>query len=76
MEINDFIKGFALQFDETDESEINAETTFRELEEWSSLVGMGVMTDIRKKYGVQLTLNDFRSASTVSELYELVKSKM
>ena len=76
MELKDFIKGFASQFDETDESEIQSETNFRELEEWSSLIGMGVMTDIRKKYGVQLSLSDFKSASTVSELYELVKSKM
>ena len=76
MELKDFIKGFALQFDETDESDIKPETIFREIEEWSSLIGMGVMTDIRKKYGVQLSLSDFKSASTVSELFELVKSKM
>lgn len=76
MELNDFIKRFALQFDETEESEIKAETIFRELDEWSSLIGMGVMTDIRKKYGVQLSLSDFKSVSTVSELYDLVKSKM
>lgn len=76
MELKDFIKSFALQFDETDESDINAETNFRELDEWSSLIGMGVMTDIRKRYGVQINLTDFKSVSTVSELYDLVKSKM
>ena len=76
MELNDFIKEFALQFDETDESEIKAETAFRDLEEWSSLIGMGVMTFIRKKCGVQLSLNDFKSATTVAELFDLVKSKV
>jgi len=76
MELKDFIKSFALQFDETDESDINAETNFRELDEWSSLIGMGVMTDIRKRYGVQINLTDFKSVSTISELYDLVKSKM
>ena len=76
MELKDFIKMFSLQFDETDESEIKAETNFRELDEWSSLIGMGVMTDIRKKLGVELSLSDFKSATTVSELFELVKSKM
>jgi len=76
MELKDFIKRFALQFDETDENEIKPETNFRELEEWSSLIGMGVMTDIRKNYGVQLNLSDFKSVSTVYDLFELVKSKI
>lgn len=76
MELNEFIKRFANQFDETDESDFLPETNFRELEEWSSLIGMGVMNDIGKKYGVKLTLSDFKSVSTISELFELVKSKI
>ncbi len=76
MELKDFIKVFAMQFDETEESEIQAESEFRQLEEWSSLIGMGIMTDIRKRFNVQLSLSDFKSVTTVAELYELIKSKM
>ena len=76
MELNEFIKRFANQFDETEEDVFTPETCFRELEEWSSLIGMGVMNDIGKKYGVKLTLSDFKSVSTISELFELVKSKI
>ena len=43
MELNDFVANFAEQFDDTDPSEIQAETIFRDLEEWSSLVGMSVI---------------------------------
>ena len=74
MELNEFIKNFAYQFDDTDESEFTAETAFRELEEWSSLIGMGVLNDISKKYGVKLTLADFNSVNTIQELFEMVKT--
>lgn len=76
MEINEFIKRFANQFDETDENEFLPETRFRDLEEWSSLIGMGIMNDIWKKYGVKITMMDFMSISTIAELFELVKSKL
>ena len=39
MEIKEFIENFANQFDDTDVSVFSAETRFRELDEWSSLLG-------------------------------------
>ena len=75
MDINDFIKRFAAQFDDTDESEITPECSFKDLDEWSSLVGMSVLNVISKKYGVKLSLADFKTVETVKELFELVQSK-
>ena len=75
MELNEFIKIFAYQFDDTDESEFTAETEFRGLDEWSSLIGMGVLNAISKKYGIRLTLEDFKSVNTIQELFDLVKSQ-
>ena len=43
MELNEFIEKFADQFDDTDASEIQANTEFHELDEWSSLTGMCVI---------------------------------
>ena len=40
MELNEFIENFAEQFDDTDASEIKADTVFKELDEWSSLVAL------------------------------------
>lgn len=37
MELNEFISAFAEQFDDTDASEIQADTNYQELDEWSSL---------------------------------------
>ena len=43
MELNEFIENFAEQFDDTDASEIKADTVFKELDEWSSLVALSVI---------------------------------
>lgn len=75
MEINDFIKNFANQFDDTDPSEIQAETNFRELDEWSSLVALAVLNMIAKKYEVKLSPDEMRTVSVVKDLFALVQSK-
>ena len=75
MELNDFIKNFAYQFDDTDESEIMADTHFRELDEWCSMIGLSVLNMIDKKCGVKLTFDEMKGANTVEELYKLVLSK-
>ena len=45
MILDEFVKMFADQFDDTDPSEIKAETYFRELDEWSSLTGLAVINN-------------------------------
>lgn len=75
MELNDFIRNFADQFDDTDPSEIKAETAFRDLDEWSSLTGMAVMNMIERKCGKKITITEFRCLNTVEELHRFVESK-
>ena len=54
MEIKDFVKKFAAQFDETEENMFAADTKFRELDEWSSLIGLSVMAMVSEEYGITL----------------------
>lgn len=75
MEIKEFVENFANQFDETDPAEITATTNFRELEEWSSLIGLSVIAMVDDEYDVTLRGEDMRKANTVEELFEIVKSK-
>ena len=75
MELNEFVKHFANQFDDTDPSEISAETSFRDLDEWSSLIGLSVLNMIEKKCVVNFTFDDMRNANTVQDLYDIVTSK-
>lgn len=74
MELKDFIENFAAQFDDTDASVFTAETRFRDLEEWSSLIGLSVIAMIDEEYEVTLKGDGLRKCNTVGELYELVKS--
>ena len=76
MELNDFVKNFVDQFDDTDESGFSIDAKFRELDEWSSLVGLAEMNMIAKKYGVKVTPAEMRQANTIQELFELVLSKL
>lgn len=75
MELKTFIENFAAQFDETDASVFTAETKFRDLDEWSSLIALSVIAMVDEEYDVQLKGDDMRSANTVEELFNIVESK-
>lgn len=74
MELNAFIENFAAQFDETDASVFTADTQFREIEEWSSLVGLSIIAMVDEEYDVTLKGDMLRKCNTVGELFEMVKS--
>lgn len=75
MDLKEFISAFAEQFDDTDISEIHADTEYQELEEWSSLTVMGLIALAKTKYGKTLTGREIRSCDTVEELFNLINSK-
>ena len=75
MEIKDFIKNFAEQFDDIAIESIHVDTKFRELEEWSSLVALSVIAMVDEIYGVTINGEDMRNAQTVCDLFESVKNK-
>ena len=76
MELKDFVENFANQFDDTDVSEIKAETVFKELDEWSSLIALSVIAMVDEEYEIALKGDDIRNANTVEDLFNTVKSKM
>lgn len=75
MELKDFIENFANQFDETDPSEIKAETVFKELDEWSSLIALSVIAMVDEEYDVTIKGEDIRNSNTVEDLFNAVKTK-
>ena len=75
MELKVFIENFANQFDDTDASEIKAETEFKELDEWSSLIALSVIAMVDEEYEVTLKGEDIRTSNTVEDLFNLVKSR-
>lgn len=75
MELKEFIENFVALFDETDASEIQANTIFKELDEWSSLIALGVIAMADEEYDVTLKGDDIRNSNTVEDLFNLIKSK-
>lgn len=75
MELKNFIENFAAQFDDTDASEIKAETVFKELDEWSSLIALSIIGMADEEYGVTLKGDDISNSNTVEDLFNTVKSK-
>ena len=75
MGLNEFIEKFADQFDDTDPSEIQADTEYQELDEWSSLTAMSLIALAKTEYGKTITGREVRGCKTVEALYNLIASK-
>lgn len=76
MELKEFIQNFADQFDDTDASVLTAETEFRGLDEWSSLIALSIIAMVDDEYGVTLKGDDMRGAKTIGDLYNIVSSRV
>lgn len=75
MELKDFIENFAQQFDETEVSAFMAETVFKDLDEWSSLVALSVIAMVDEEYDVRIKGDEIRSSKTIKDLFDLVKRR-
>ncbi|NMB49530.1 MAG: acyl carrier protein [Bacteroidales bacterium] len=75
MELQEFITNFANQFEETDSSVFTKDTVFKNLDEWSSLLALSIIAMVDEEYGVALKGDDIRSANTIEDLYNIIKSK-
>ena len=75
MKLDEFIANFAELFDDTDVSEITPKTIFHDLDEWGSLVGMGVIAMAKTQYGKTITGTEIKSCITVENLFNLINNK-
>ncbi len=75
MELNNFIKNFADQFDDTDAVEFKADTKLKDLEEWSSLNALSIISMVDDEYDVTLKGDDIINSNTIQDLYNLIKRR-
>jgi len=73
MEVREFVKRFAEQFDETDANEFKTDTQFKMLVDWSSMVALSVIAMIDDEYGVTIKGDDIRKSTTIEDLFLIVK---
>lgn len=76
MDIQEFITGFAGQFEETDPSEFQAGTQFRDFDEWDSFLALSIMAMIKSNYDVAVTAQEMRDAQTIQDLFDIVNSHL
>jgi len=75
MDIKEFIENFGDQFDDTDVATLTPDTVFKELDEWSSLVALSVIAMVDEEYDVSIKGDDIRTANTIEDLFNIVKSR-
>ena len=74
-ELEDFVKKFADCFNQTPSSAFKPDTEFTKLEEWGSMMTLIVIAMIDADFGKTITSDDLKSATTISSLFQTVKSK-
>lgn len=75
MEINEFIKNFAAQFDETDVSEFAPETKFKELDEWSSLTALSIIAMVDDELDISIGAKEILASNTIEDLFNTIINK-
>ena len=70
-----FIEKLKTGVDVFEDEVICPDTDITSLLVWDSIALLSVMSVISSEYGVNLTADEIRSSSTVSNLYSLINSK-
>lgn len=73
MDENKFVEDFASIFDDIEATELNMDTEFKNLDEWSSLVALGLLAVMEEEYDAELSSKDIEKSSTIRDIYNIVK---
>jgi acyl carrier protein len=75
MLLEDFTARFAECFYQVESGSIKADTQFKKVEEWGSMMALIVIAMVDAEFGKTITAEDLKSANTVAELFEVIKNK-
>ena len=75
MTLDEFVKAFAAEFDETPEDQFKADTEFKTLDEWGSLTALSIIALAMEEFDKKITGADLRSVATIEDLYNLIQTK-
>ena len=71
MDLKEFVKAFADEFEETSEDLFSSSTIFKELEEWDSLIVLSIIAIVDEEFNVLITGQDLRDCTTIEDIYNL-----
>ena len=75
MTLDEFIEAFAEEFDDTPVETFKADTKYRQLDEWSSLTALSIISMVDDLFDKNITGADIRSTETIEDLYNLIQAK-
>ena len=75
MTLEEFVQRFAEEFDQTPVESFQADMKFKDLDEWSSLTALSIISMVDEEFDKQITGADLRKADTIEQLYDLIISK-
>lgn len=75
MKLNEFIKNFASEFEETADNLFTATTIYKDLEEWNSLTALSIIAMVDDIYEKTITGADLRGCNTIEDLFKVVSNK-
>ena len=73
--LEEFIVLFSELLEETNPNEIQSNTEYKELDDWSSIVALDVIGMVDEEFGVAIKGEDIRNTNTIEELYNTIISK-
>lgn len=75
MNIQEFISIVEEEFDEVEKGTLEASTSFRQMEGWSSMHALILIALVDNHFDVLLTGEELRGIDTIQDLYDLLASK-
>jgi len=73
--IEDLVSKLEAEFDEIERGTLTAQTSFKDLEEWSSMQALVVIALIDEHYEVALSGKDLMGCETVQDIYDKIIEK-
>ena len=74
--IEQFINNFIAQFPSPVDDEVNADTHFRDLKDWTSLQALIIVSSFDWDYGVAMDAEELRKAVTMRDLFDIITQKL
>jgi acyl carrier protein len=75
MNIQEFISIIEEEFDEVEKGTLEASTSFRQMEGWSSMHALILIALVDNHFDILLTGEELRGLDTIQDLYDLLASK-
>ncbi len=74
--IEDFILKLEAEFEDLEPGKLKAESNFREAFEWNSINALILIALIKTEYNVSINAEDIQKSKSVSDIFEIVKSRI